>query len=76
MKIEKGIPIPPHKGAGRPRTYSFELMKVGDSTLLDVTASSLYGTLARFKKLDKKYGSWEFKIVKLGDKQARVWRVK
>lgn len=74
MKIEKGVPVPEPKGAGRPRAYKFEDMKVADCATIDKSYNTVYACLQRFLKIPE-FSHMDFRIAKHGDK-VRVWRLK
>jgi hypothetical protein len=75
MKIKRGVPIPPHKGAGRPREHKFEEMEVNDCAEIESSYQSIYGCIGRFK-MNREFSKWEFRILKKGAKKVEVWRVK
>jgi len=79
MKIEKGVPIPNAKGAGRPRAYKFEEMKVSEEgetycATIDASYNTVYACLHRFMRIPE-FSKMDFRIAKHGDK-VRVWRLK
>lgn len=70
FKIEKGIPVPSHRGA--PSKYPWEQMEVGDSFFVpaeDTTKN--FGSLARTsgKRMGAKFTSRKL------DGGWRVWRI-
>jgi hypothetical protein len=75
MKIQYDIPIPPHKGAGRPRVFDFDKMLVGGSATINSSYNSIYGCIKRFTDRPE-FAEWKFELKKLDDKKVRVWRVK
>lgn len=71
IEIEKGIPIPEHRGPGRERKYPWLEMDVGDSFVSDEGR----GSARRSASLaGKRYGK-RFVTRKLSDVRYRVWRV-
>jgi len=80
MKIEKGIPVPEHKGAGRPRAYNFEEIEVSTKdeptcATIDASYNTVYSCLQRFLKIPE-FAHMEFQIAKHGEDKVRVWRLK
>lgn len=75
MKIQYDIPIPPHKGAGRPRVFDFDNMLVGGSATINSSYNSIYGCIKRFTD-KQEFSEWKFVIKKIDEKKVRVWRTK
>lgn len=63
-KIEKGIPVPDRRGGGRPYSYPFRHMEVGDSFLSEVmlkcitSAQKQLGIKCVQRKVEGGYRVW------------------
>lgn len=70
IKFEK-VPMP-KKGAGRPRKYNFEGMKVGESFFAKTKQSTLLSSAACFCNTNGKTWKFSAREEKGG---ARIWRI-
>jgi len=70
-RIQKNIPIPAKKSAGRKQVYPFEKMEVGDSFAIPLSKAK--SAAAIMVKYAKRTG---MKFTKrLLDKEVRIWRI-
>lgn len=69
--IEKDIPVPAKKHAGRARTYPFDRMEVGDSIFVN---SGKGVSASRAAYLYGKKNGMRFTARLDDEKNARIWR--
>lgn len=87
VKIEKNVPIPPVK-RGRPSSYGFKDMEVGDSFFVpsrrsaagklekqELTMARISNALARYRKHHPEFNITRRSVTEDGVAGIRVWRV-
>lgn len=83
FKIEKGIPVQPHRSILR--KYPFADCKVGESFRVVPVPKQTLGHLGRalracayrFQSESREYEAWRFVVRSIqGERAVRVWRIK
>jgi hypothetical protein len=72
-KVEKGIPLPKHKGMGCPRKYPFATMQPGDS--FAVTGKKEFLRARAAASVHKKSFPGWFYAARATDTGGRIWRI-
>lgn len=80
IKIDKNVPIPKKKGAGRKEKYPFSKMEITDSFLIKCSSENLFKVQNTLNTSAHRYAgrctpTKKFKTARM-DGGIRVWRVK
>lgn len=76
--IERHVPMPKRTSplSGRPATYPFARMKVGDSFFISTHKRKKQVASAAANWARHQENGWKFSVLTMPDKTYRCWRVK